>query len=241
MKKVILSLSAIALVAAYASSASAQCAFNDLAKAKGIKSSMVRVFAGCPSTEHASINSSTGGGTPACAPVTVKKLEGDATPYILDAQKGSCDVQTKAKIEKDCALLEDANGDPLGLPAGPCHVTYVKSKCKGVMKSDGVTPIDAQNDAGWSLATLTRSSFNDATNGDVTVIDFPVTFAYGDPNNGQIKVDSNSAEALAAILVDPNGAALPTCSTLQTIKITVKDPDGLPFATMGGSTRDKEE
>ncbi len=241
MKKVILTLSAIALVAAYAGSASAQCDFNALAKAKGMKTSMVRVFAGCPSTEHASINTQTGGGVPACEPVTVKKLEGDATGYILDPQKGSCDAQTQAKLEKDCAELEDANGDPLGLPTGPCHVTYVKSKCKGILQADGVTPINANDDAGWSLATLTRSTFNDATNGDVTVIDFPVTFAYQDPDNGKIKVDSSSAEALAAILVDPSGAALPTCSTLQTIKITIKDPAGLPFATMGGSTRAKDE
>jgi len=237
MKKTILALSAIALVAAYASSASAQCAFNDLAKSKGMKTSMVRVFAGCPSTEHAGINSSTGGGTPSCKPVVPKQLEGDATTYVFEPYKGGCDVQTKAKLEKDCSTITDANGDPIGLPAGPCHVTYVKSKCKGIMQADGVTPINANDDGGWSLATLTRSTFNDQTNGDMTVIDFPVTFMYGEPKSGQIKVDSSSAEALAQILVDVSGAALPTCSTLQTIKITIKDPNGLPFATMGGSTR----
>jgi len=241
MKKVIVTLSAVALVAAYAGSASAQCDFNSLAKAKGMKTSMVRVFAGCPSTEHAGINTQTGGSTPACSPVMVKKLEGDATPYVLDPQKGGCDVQTQAKLEKDCAELTDANGDPLGLPTGPCHVTYVKAKCKGVLQADGVTPINANDDAGWSLATLTRSTFNDATNGDMTVIDFPVTFTFSDPDKGKMKINSSSAEALAAILGDVSGAALPTCSTLQTIKLTIKDPNGLPFATMGGSTRDKAE
>ncbi len=244
MKKVILTLSALALVVAYAGTAGAAgpggCQFNALAKAKGIKTSMVRAFSGCPSTEHPVINSSSGGGTPSCAPVTVVGGAGGTT-YQLDPQKGSCTVQTQAKIEKDCAGITDSNGNVLGLPAGPCHVTYVKSQCKGIMQSDGVTPINANDDAGWSLATLTRTTYDEQTNGDMTVIDFPVTFSYGDPKSGQIKVDSSSAEALAAILVDITGAALPTCSTLETITTTIKDPSGNTFAVMGGSTRDKNQ
>lgn len=240
MKKVILTLSAIALVAAYAGSASAQCEFNNTSKGKGMKTSMVRAYAGCPSTEHPIINTQTGGGTPACNPVLPAGVAGEATAYLFDPVKGGCDVQTKSKIEKDCALVNDVNGDPLGLPPGPCHITYVKAKCKGVME-DATTPINANNDAGWSLATLTRSTFNDATNGDMTVIDFPVTFAFEDPNNGQIKMSSNSAEALSKILTDISGAALPTCTQLETISIVIKDPLGLPFAVMGGSTRAKGE
>lgn len=243
MKKAILALSAIAFVAAYAGSASAQvphCDFDGLAKAKGIKSSMVRLYAGCPSTEHPTINSQTGGSTPSCQPVMPKEQDDIASGYLFDPVKGGCDVQTKGKIEADCAELTDANGDPLGVPSGPCHVTYVKSKCKGILQADGVTPINANEDAGWSLATLTRTTYNDATNGDMTVIDFPVTFSYQDPDNGKMKLDSNSAQALAEF-VGPASAGLPTCSTLQTIKITIKDPAGLPFATMGGSTRAKDE
>lgn len=241
MKKVILTLSAAALVATYAGSASAQCDFNAIAKGKGMKTSLIRVFAGCPSTEHPSINSATGGGTPSCSPVTVKGLNGEATAYTFDAQKGGCDAKTKSKIEKECADLENLQGDTLGLPAGPCHVTEVEAKCKGILQDDGTTPINANDDSGWSLATLTRSTFNDATNGDMTVIDFPVTFSFEPPNNGGIKFKSSSAIALSEILTDPSGAALPTCTTLETLKVLVKDPDGLPFATMGGSTRGKEE
>ncbi|MBI5504989.1 MAG: hypothetical protein HY899_09300 [Deltaproteobacteria bacterium] len=240
MNKVILWLPAIALVAAFAGAASAQCEFNSLAKAKGIKTSMVRVFAGCPSTEHASINSETGGGTPACAPVTVKQVDGEGTSYAFDPQTGGCDVQTRAKLEKDCSLLKDNNGDQIGLPAGPCHVTYIKAKCKGILQSEGGAPINATQDAGWSLAILTRATFDDATNGDLTVIDFPLSFAYGDPNNGQIKIDTSTVEPMASIWIDPP-PPMPTCTTLHTIKITIKDPDGLPFATIGGSTRAKDE
>jgi len=148
MKKIGRTLSAIALVAACAGPASAQRDFNAVAKAKGFKTSMVRMFTGCPTTEHPSINTMTSGNMPACSPVMVKRLHGDATSYVLDPKEGSCDVQTQAKLEKDCSLVKDANGDPLGLAAGPCHITYVKSKCKGVFRADGVTPINATDDAG---------------------------------------------------------------------------------------------
>ncbi|MBI5504990.1 MAG: hypothetical protein HY899_09305 [Deltaproteobacteria bacterium] len=243
MNKIVLSLCAIVLVAACAGSAGAQCDFNSLAKAKGFKTSMVRVFLGCPSATggHTSINTATGGGTPACAPVMPKPYEGDSTGYMFDPQTGGCDVQTKAKLEKDCSLLADANGDPLGLRAGPCHVTYVKSKCTGIWQDAGGTPINATEDAGWSLSVLMRISLNDDSNGDMTVIDVPITFGYGNPNNGQIKLSSSTAEAMAGILTIVSDTGLPTCTTLQTVTMSIKDPNGLPFATIGGSTRAKDE
>jgi len=234
MKKVMLPIAAIALVGLYASSASAQCEFNALGKAKGLKGSMIRAFASCPSTEYGGINTATGaGGTPACTSPSGVLPAGGST-YVF-GEKCSCSVQTQAKVEKDCALLEDASGAPLGLPPGACHVTYVKGKCKGIMQADGVTPINANDDAGWSLATLSRATVNDADNGDMTIIDFPVTFLFEDPNNGGVAVDSSSAEALSAI-VGPSGAALPTCTQIEVVKITMKDPNGDPFAVLGGGT-----
>ena len=236
MKKVMLPIAAFALVGLYAGSASAQCEFNALAKTKGIKGSMIRAFAGCPSTEYPTINTSTGaGGTPACNDPMDGVLPAGGTTYVF-GEKGSCSVDLKAKLEKDCALLEDASGAVIGLPPGPCHVTYVKGNCKGIMQSDGISPINAIDDAGWSLATLSRATVNDADNGDMTIIDFPVTFLFGDPNNGGIKVDSSSAEALAGI-VGPSGAALPPCTQIEVVKITLKDPNGDAFAVLGGGTK----
>jgi hypothetical protein len=235
MKKVMLPIAAIALVGLYASSASAQCEFNALAKTKGIKGSMIRAFAGCPSTEYPTINTSTGaGGTPACTSMDGVVPAGGST-YVF-GEKGSCSVDIKAKVEKDCSQLEDASGTVIGLPPGACHVTYVKGNCKGIMQADTFTPINANDDAGWSLATLSRATVNDADNGDMTIIDFPVTFLFGDPKNGGIKVDSSSAEALASI-VGPSGAALPPCTQIEVLKITLKDPNGDPFAVLGGGTK----
>src|SRR5947208_3393318 len=64
MKKLIMPLAVVAAIGMYAGTASAQCFFGfdtgdaatsrGPAPAKGVKGSMVRNYAGCPSTEHPS-------------------------------------------------------------------------------------------------------------------------------------------------------------------------------------------
>jgi hypothetical protein len=231
MKKVSLSLAAIALVGFCASTASAQCAFNAV-KAKGVKGSFVRNFAPCPGTEHPAPNAETEGDTDACTPVTPKEVDGEATAYTF-GPKGSCTVQTQAKLVSACEEVEGSDGSPLGLEPGPCHITYVKGKCKDIVDGSAVA-IDG-DDAGWGFATLSRASLDDETNGDMTVIDFPVTFAFGTPSNGGMKINSNSAEQLSP-LVGANNAELPTCTSIEIVDVTIKDPLGLPFAKLGGAT-----
>lgn len=233
MKKITLPIAAMALVGLYAGTASAQCDF-DVAPAKGIKSSMVRNYAPCPGTEHPVTNSATDGGTESCSPVLPAEVDGDATLYSF-GDKGKCDISISSKLVKDCSTVTDANKVPLGLEAIPCHVAYVSSKCSGILGTDNATPIGAADD-GWSLATLTRATFNDQTNGDMTVIDFPVTFNYSTPSSGAMSIKSNSAEALKP-LVGVNNADLPACTSLEVVNILIKDPLGLPFAKQGGSTK----
>jgi len=233
MMKVTLSLATVALVGLYAGVASAQCEFN-IVKGKGVKGSFVRNYAPCPGTEHPAPNAETEGDTDACTPVTPKQVDGEATAYAYGAdRKGGCTVQTQAKFVQDCADVEGSDGSPLGLEPGPCHVTFVKGKCKGIVDGSAVE-IDGDDD-GWGFATLSRASLDDETNGDMTVIDFPVTFAFGTPSNGGMKINSNSAEALSP-LVGANNAELPTCTSIEIVDVTIKDPLGLPFAVLGGAT-----
>ena len=236
MKKLTLPLAAVTLVA-FAGCASAQCSFN-IAPAKGVWGSFVRTYAPCPGTEQPVANAQTDGGTDACTPVTPPTVDGQATTYKYDRAKGKCSGTTQAKLVKDCALVEDSSGTPLGLQSGPCHITYVKSKCSGILRSSG-DPINGAADDGWQFATLSRASFNDDANGDMTVIDFPVTFAYSIPSGGKIEVDSNSAEALIP-LVGANNAELPPCTSSEIVDVVVKAPGGLPFAKLGGATHPKE-
>lgn len=232
MKKVTLPLAAIALVGLYAGSASAQCSF-DIAPAKGVRGSMVRNYAPCPGTENPTANTTTQGGTDACTPVTPAEVSGSGTLYSYDV-KGKCDVRTSAKLISDCAEFEDSSGSNLGLAPGACHVTYVTSKCSGILGTDGVTPIGGGDD-GFALATLSRATLNDPTNGDMTVIDFPVTFLYSTPEKGKMEVDSSSAEALFP-LVGATGAKLPACTQIEVVNVVIKDPAGLPFAKLGSAT-----
>jgi len=236
MKKITLPLAAIALVGLYAGSASAACPYNT-APAKGIKSTMVRAYNSCPSTEVPASNTNTEGGTEACTPVTPRAVDGLSTTYQYSA-KGKCSVQTSAKLFDSCADVTDAAGVPLGLQAVACHVTYVKSKCGGIVQSDGTTLIDGvltPEDDGWTLATLSRATLDDATNEVMTVIDFPVTFTYSTPSKGKMSVSSSSAEALIPI-VGLNNADLPACTSIEVVDTVIKDPDGLPFARQGQAT-----
>ena len=232
--KLTTAVAAMALTGLCAGSAYAQCDFNS-APAKGLKGSMVRNYAPCPGTEHPTSNTQTEGGTEGCTPVTPYQANtGNGTLYTYDV-KGKCDASTSAKLVADCSLLTDSAGGPLNLQSGPCHVTYVSSKCSGILGTDGTTPIGA-GDIGFSLATLTRATFNDATNGDMTIIDFPVTFTYSTPSKGKMSLKSSSAEALVP-LVGVNNADLPACTSLEIVDLTIKDPAGLPFAKLGGATR----
>lgn len=238
MMKVTLPLAAIALVGLYAGTASAQspCTYNT-APAKGIKGSVVRAYAPCPGTEHGSPNSETEGGTTACAPAIPREVDGDSTPYKF-SEKGKCSVQTSGKLVSDCSTLEDAGGNNLGLESGACHVTFVKSKCSGLVHSDGTTAVDGtlfNEDDGWTLATLSRATMDDDTNGEMTVIDFPVTFNYSTPAKGKMSLSSSSAEALIP-LVTVNNADLPPCTSIEVVDVVIKDPDGLPFARLGQAT-----
>jgi len=187
MKKLIMPLAVVVAVGFYAGSASAQCTFGfdggtpetsrGPAPAKGLKGNLVRTYAGCTSTEHPTEDTNTEAGTPACSPVIPPELDGGPTPYAY-SEKGKCTVQTQAKLLKDCSKAEDSAGNGLGLDERPCHVTFVRSSCKGVVRADGVTGINGAIDDGWELKTLSRASLNDPTNQDVTVIDFPVAFSY---------------------------------------------------------------
>jgi hypothetical protein len=250
MKKLIMPLAVVAAVGLYAGSASAQCTFGfdsgdpetsrGPAPAKGVKASMVRNYAKCGDTlphDPVDTNIKTEAGTQACQPVTPSEINGNATTYNF-GPKGKCDVRTQSKLLKDCSKAEDSAGNELGLPPRQCHVVYVTSKCKDIRRADGTTPISGAIDDGWELKTLSRASLNDPDGQDMTVIDFPVTFGYSTPDEGEIEIDSSSAEVLIPLVGD-NGAALPACTSIEVVNVFIADPDGISFAKLGGATHPK--
>lgn len=215
-----------------AGSAMAACDF-DIAPAKGLKASMVRVYSACPSTELPFGNTATEGGVEACTPVSPAEFDGQPTLYSY-GPNGGCTVQFKSRLVQDCQSLEDSDGNPLNLQPGSCHVTYVKAKCKEILGADGVSGI-GPDDAGFSLVVVSRASLADEIGGDMTVVDFPVSFEFDEPKNGSMSLSSHSAEALLP-LVGGAAADLPGCTSIELLSVKILDPEHRPFARLGAST-----
>lgn len=216
MKKALFTLAAVAALGAYASSASAQCAFNEPAKAKGLKSSLVKNYAACPGITFPSDNTSTMAGVPGCATPFA------TSAYKFDSAKGKCDLKTGHKVENPCS-----SGNPVA-----CSNLTLKVKCSGVLNPDGITP-NAQ--AGWNLNTVARATFDDTSNGDMTVIDFPAQFSLPPAVKG--KVGGTFTTNLLLIDLFGEGSELPACTAIQLIRVAIADPAGNTFATMGSSGR----
>ncbi|MFN2377814.1 MAG: hypothetical protein ABR538_14865 [Candidatus Binatia bacterium] len=222
------------IVSVHATAATAACPYNTPGKAGGLKTSFVRAFAQCPSVDHPSSNTDTDGGTEACSPPLPESIDGISTNYNF-SPSGSCSLSIKAKLVKDCGALTNSSGFPLGLQTGPCHVGFLKAKCSGILRPDGIVLIDDTQDHGFALSTLTRWTLVEPINGQMTVIDFPITYVFSEPNKGKIDLASSTAEALLP-LVGANSADLPPCTTAELLVAVIKDPAGLPFARMGYAT-----
>jgi hypothetical protein len=216
MKKTLLTLTAVAALGFYATSASAQCAFDEPAKAKGIKSSLVKAMSSCPGVTFPTSNTTTMAGVPGCAPPTPLSL------FQFDDAKGKCDVKTSHKVESPCS--DGSMGD--------CSNLTLKVKCGGVLNSDGATP---NSDTGWNLNTVARASFDDNSNGDMTVIDFPAQFPLPAASSGKLSGTFNTNDLLNN-LFGP-GSALPACTAIELITVKIADPSGNLFATLGTSGR----
>mgnify|MGYP003573323545 CR=1 FL=1 len=218
MRKTLFTVAAVGMVAFFtASTASAQCSFDSPGKAKGLKSDMVRAYAPCGSgVTFPAPNTSTGvSGTPACT---------TPTPYSdnLFSDKGKCSVKASAKLEAPCS----------GGAYPECSNVKIQAKCAGITTNDTVSGIVGP---GWKLNTLTRATFDDRTNGDMTVIDFPVQFDFDPADKGKLKLKSDTNTALFLLL--GAGNELPGCTQLDLLSMKIVDDDNDIFATMGVSTR----
>ena len=216
MKKVLFSLSAIAVLGFVASTASAQCTFNEPFKAKGLKSDMVTAMTPCGGSAGQTINTASSTGIPACAPPLPLSDR-------LFGAKGKCSIKTSHKAETPCKNQFFA--DP------SCSDVVLKLSCSDIVKSDGTSPADTD---GWSIAALSRATFSDESGigTDMTIVDFPLQFPIPQPSGGKIKakISTNS-------LLEATGGLLPTCTAVEILSVKLKDPNGDDFAQMGTSTR----
>lgn len=93
-------------------SALAQCDFDAPAKARGLKSDMVRAFVPCGSgITFASPNTAAASDTPGCTPPTTYS-------DFLFNDKGKCSVKSSDKLESPCKNLTQATAPTLHGPRG---------------------------------------------------------------------------------------------------------------------------
>jgi hypothetical protein len=82
---------------------------------------------------------------------------------------------------------------------------------------------------------VARTTFNDASSGDMTVIDFPAQFPLPPASGGKISGSFNTNTLLNG-LFGP-GSELPACTAIQLITVGIADPAGNIFAALGSSGR----
>lgn len=205
------------LVLGAAADARAQCAFDAPAKAKVTKSSLVRAYAACPGVTFAAPNTSTMAGVPGCTPPTASSL------YEFD-EKGSCSVRLSHSAKTPCP-------DAI---AASCSVVTIVTKCRGILDPGGSALTNAP---GWTLNLVHRATTDDDPNGDMTVVDVPFELALPDAANGKLKstFDFGSCVGICPIFGPSN--ALPACTQIEILRLTIRDPDGNAFATLGSSGR----
>ena len=219
MRKLLITTIAFSLVAFGAGSASALCDFNAPAKAKGGKDTFVRAMAGCGGGSFADPNVETAGGVPGCQP-----------PQALSAYtfgpKGACMAKTKTVYEAPCRFTGDSS----------CSNVYISAKCKDVRSADGTTPIFSPGAGdGWAFSNVSRATMADSSVGDLTAIDFPSQFTFPGAKKGGLKVKGDANQMLFDLLQLSTG--LPPCISIESVVMTVKDPDGNSFAVRGSAAR----
>jgi len=207
------------------------CSYDSTAKAKALKTPMIRAFAACGgSTTYPAPNSFLGAtNTDACAPSV-------PLSSFLYGPKGACSLKIGSK---------EFSAQPVGGGSAnkcfpddsqnACNVTTLKAICKDVREADGVTLLDedqSQPEGAWKLNTFTRGTLDDRVNGGAhTAIDFPVTFKFPPAKKGKLIGKFNANSALFDLL--GFGSALPQCSNLELLSIVVSDSNSSPFAAIG--------
>ncbi len=242
MKKTVVFAAALVVSSLMAGSAFADtspngappCSYDSSAKAKALKTPLIRAFAACGgSTTYPAPNSFLGATlTDACFPAV--PLSG-----FLYGPKGACSLKIGSK--EFSAQTVGGGSSNKCFPddsQNACNVTTLKATCKDVREADGVTLLtedQSQPEGGWKLNTFTRGTLDDRVNGGGhTAIDFPVSFSFPPAKKGTLKGKFNANSALFDLL--GFGSALPQCSNLELLSIVVSDSTASPFASMGVSS-----
>src|SRR5882672_254220 len=167
IKQLVGGLAAAALVVGFSASAHAQCAFQHPKKAAKFQGNFVQAFVSCGNVGGNSSNTLAGGGkAPACKPPETYNEQGGSPPNgWVWGKKSSMAVAFKSKKSNVFTTTTPADPDASDLAIS------LKGSDIEYAPGDGTFIVDGTN---GTLSTVSRTTFNDRTVGDVTVVDFPV-------------------------------------------------------------------
>jgi len=221
IKQLVGGLAAAALVVGISASAHAQCTFQHPQKAGGFAGNFVQAFVSCGNNGGNSPNTVAGGGAaPACSPPETYSEQacgvGGCASGWLWGPKGKGQVKFKA--------LKKAF-DPTTTPGDPdTSDLVVKLSVKDIEYPGGSGLVTGNG----TLSTLSRTTFDDRTAGDVTIVDFPVKFPFTvTDGKGKLKRSADQQLNLG------NLAGLPHCTSIETVKVTIQDEAGHAFGSIG--------
>lgn len=228
MKKEIILAGAAALIAVTGVCAQAQTIESNV-KTKGLFLTMVREYADCGAgTQFPASNSVSSSGVLSCAPIELRDNGNGASPYFMDIAKGALSVKISGKAEKDCQAKFD---NPV-LPAAPCFSAAIQVGGKGLLDTDGATPLTGTN---FTLSLIATATFDDDDSGPMTSVEFPLNIDLP-ITQGKIKVKTTSVEELTVLGA---GAALPVDIVIAMESLRIIDDGGRVFAHPGVASAPK--
>jgi len=152
-----------------------------------------------------------------------------STCGLLDAASSG---QIAFKALKHCLGVSTGTALPPCIPSSPLNTgppvaadLDVKLKLKKILDcgtGDYVNGVDG------TLATLSRATLNDNTNGDQTVIDFSAQFPFHMVNGA-----ANLHTSADAVLNFIGNAGLPPCTSIEVVGIRILDANNDAFADLG--------
>jgi hypothetical protein len=215
------------LVTLVSTAADADCGFNKPARAKGVKTSLVRAHAPCNGGYTFPFpNSMTSTGVPACsppAPITDADADGcalndctfSASTYNFAAD-GRCTVTITASTTDECGDAPDAPPVCFALPA--------KVVCEGI-RDDEDKPAHTKV---FGLRVVARITTDDGS--ALTLYDFPLI-------SGTLHVAGGKIADTRELWSGMGNPLSPTCTQVQILRLELLDDFGMVFAASGSARR----
>ncbi len=197
----------------------AGCTLGTPAKAKGMKTQLVRAYESCPGPTHPAPNNVLYADVAGCSlPVP--------TSQFAFGPDGACQLAVAPIGESSCTN---------GPPGEPCQNLLLKTTCSDVRDANDL-PIQPLGGLGWTLRGSVRMTMTDPLAGDVTTQDLPFSIALPVAASGRLSVQAKLTHSCPGA-GSPCPLLAPPCSSIELLEPRVVDPLGKAFASIGTSTR----